>query len=145
KLDRRLNICTVMIGVCRQRQDNAGVSLWTDLMLCIDDLGMEGTSEEENDDDTVPRFRIVRDIDFRHSSFRNLFEFVDGTRDREKHVFAVSGRKRLPRSHAVDCSICAPPSKLPRSFFRPEYLSQLEKDGVYNFAQENRQIPQYDV
>ncbi|KAJ3756477.1 hypothetical protein EV360DRAFT_19215, partial [Lentinula raphanica] len=112
-------ICSIMIRICREQHDANVLSFWSDIMLAISDLGIEGTSEEENNDDTA---RFVKDIDFRHSRFRKVLAFVDGTREQEKFVFRRLGRKRLPRWYTGEYTICMPPPNLPCSFFRPEYL-----------------------
>ncbi|KAJ3967968.1 hypothetical protein EV361DRAFT_806409, partial [Lentinula raphanica] len=145
KLKRRLDICSTMLSVCRAQQDAEGVSFWSDMLLCIDDLGIQGTSEEENDDNAAPRVRFVKDIDFRHPQFQDLFAFVDGTRDREKLVFTKPGRYRLPRHYTENRSVRVPPPELPSSYFRPEYLSRLEQDGNYKFSPQSIPIPQYDT
>ncbi|KAJ3717722.1 hypothetical protein C8R42DRAFT_537817, partial [Lentinula raphanica] len=113
---------SVMIRVCREQQDANGISIWSDIMLAISELGIEGTSEEENDDNATPRVRFVKDIDFRHSRFQEVLAFVDGTREREKFVFRNPGRKRLPRQYTGNYTVRMPPSNLPQSFFRPEYV-----------------------
>ncbi|KAJ3748276.1 hypothetical protein EV360DRAFT_76235 [Lentinula raphanica] len=100
KLKRWLNLCSVMIRVCREQQDAHGVSVWSDIMLFrISEHCVEETSEEEDDNNaTPPHARLVKYIVLGHPKSRGKPGVDNGMQDREKFEFRNSGVDCLHRT-----------------------------------------------
>ncbi|KAK7452217.1 hypothetical protein VKT23_012322 [Stygiomarasmius scandens] len=132
----RSSVATIMIQACRERGDKEGVETWQYVLRCLEKLKHGGMSDEEegimeaslNGQQTTTRVRKVLRLPWRHSSFRGLFEMVDGVRGAESSIFRQQGRPPLERVR-VDASSSnrVPPKHLPESLFDPNYLKEVSK------------------
>ncbi|KAK7442266.1 hypothetical protein VKT23_016237 [Stygiomarasmius scandens] len=132
----RASVATIMIQVCRERNDKEGEKMWQYVLRCLEKLKHDGMSDEEdgmleatvNGQKTITRARKVLQLPWRHKSFRGLFEMVDGVRGAEVSIFSQQGRSPLQRIH-VDTSSShrIPPKHLPGSFFNPDYIKEASK------------------
>ncbi|THV01598.1 hypothetical protein K435DRAFT_654876, partial [Dendrothele bispora CBS 962.96] len=133
----RASVATVMIRVCRERDDQEGERMWQYVLRCLGKLKHEGMSDEEdgmveatvNGQQIVTRVRKVMRLSWRHSSFRDLFEIVDSVRGAEPSIFTQQGRTPLQRVR-VDALATPgrdPPKRLPESFFDADYIQEASR------------------
>lgn len=119
-----------MIEACEQKGDDQGLKFWRDVLSAVDILTVDGMSDEEDGIDGDEQVRYVKDLDFRHPDFRTLLKKVDKTRTTETTIFTRIGRKSLRRVYVSQTTSRSPPSGLPSSFYRPEYLELIMKGKV---------------
>lgn len=118
-----------------QNTGNAGLEeYWAYALSSLHILQHNGMSEEEDAEEDITTadgvatkriVRIVKDLYYRHESFRNLFVVIDGTPGVEDLIFRQSGRARIPRKRVDTVDYRFPPKGLPKSVFRQEYLDKL--------------------
>lgn len=126
-----------MIQVMRERGDQDGLEMWQYVLKCLHKLRHEGMSDEESGEDEVDvrgqktqlRVRRVLVLVWRHPSFKDLFTLLDKTREVEASIFSEQGRPRLVRIRIEKQSNTPrmPPKHLPKSFFKPEWLTETGK------------------
>lgn len=126
-----------MIQAMRERDDQEGLAMWQYVLQCLHKLQHEGMSDEESGEDEVVvggeknrvRLRKVLVLVWRHPTFKELFALVDSTREAEASIFSQQGRPRLLRIRVEKNSTnsCTAPKRLPKSFFRPEWLAEMGK------------------
>ncbi|KAJ3970635.1 hypothetical protein EV361DRAFT_801685, partial [Lentinula raphanica] len=125
KFERRISIATIMAETSQDRGDAQRATFWSDVILSLNLLTVDGMSDEEDSVDSGNQsIRIVKDLDFRHPDFRLLFQRVDQTRTAEPMIFGKAGRKRTGRRYSSQVIEHADPPCLPRSFYRPQYLDE---------------------
>ncbi|KAE9385235.1 hypothetical protein BT96DRAFT_840966 [Gymnopus androsaceus JB14] len=131
KYQRRLKIAGAMLDVSRTNDDQSGIEFWSFVLRAVTGLTSDGMSDEENGDgDGDETARRVLDIDFRHPDFRELFKKVDNVRKSHPRIFNQAGAKYKRRLHVDTMSQRQPPPHLPKSFYRPEYLSKISNGNV---------------
>jgi hypothetical protein len=122
-----------MIRICEQYGNEEQAEFWRYTLRGLDILKHPGMSDEEDGTEeiivdgvvTEREVRLVKDLWFRHESFRDVFQIVDDTRGTETMIFSQAGRTRIPRKRVEDLDMRQPPVGLPQSMFREEYLDEL--------------------
>ncbi|KAK7459465.1 hypothetical protein VKT23_009448 [Stygiomarasmius scandens] len=137
KFHVRASIAAIMTQVLHQKGDKEGEEMWQYVLTCLSKLEHDGMSDEEEGSEMVTidgrqnhiQVRKVMKLSWRHPSFRQLFEMVDGTRDVEASIFSRQGRPPMKRIRVDEnpAKPRPPPKHLPASFFNPEYLQELSK------------------
>jgi hypothetical protein len=129
----RTKIAAEMIRICEQYGNEEQAEFWRYILRGLDILKDPGMSDEEDGTEeiivngvvTEREVRMVKNLWFRHESFREVFQIVDGTRETETMIFSQAGRARIPRKRVEDLDLRQPPVGMPRSMFREEYLDRL--------------------
>jgi hypothetical protein len=121
-----------------------GVTFWSYVTDTLNHLGVHGMSDEEDAKLNVSlgeegvmvqqHVRLVLDLDWRHPSFRKLFELIDKTKGIEDLIFSQVGNARLPRHRVAKVSNRSPPKNLPRGFFRDNFFDGKEDWEVESFG-----------
>ncbi|KAE9384184.1 hypothetical protein BT96DRAFT_801948, partial [Gymnopus androsaceus JB14] len=130
KFERRQAIASVMIEVHEKKGDMQGFQFWREVLESIDILTIGGMSDDEEGTEENETVRLVKDLDFRHPDFRNLFRKVDNVRTRNPSIFRNSGRKRMRRVYVPEMTSHQPPPNMPSSYYRQEYLDSMKQGKV---------------
>ncbi|KAF5334713.1 hypothetical protein D9758_017352 [Tetrapyrgos nigripes] len=109
KLHVRASIATIMIQIMHERKDEDAERAWRYVLLCIEKLGYDGMSDEEDGEllyESGQRIkaRRVKKLQWRRPYFRGLLEKVDKTWQAEFSIFSQQGRSPLPRLRVDDRS-----------------------------------------
>ncbi|KAK7448102.1 hypothetical protein VKT23_013860 [Stygiomarasmius scandens] len=129
KFSTRQKVCAIMTQHLRSIGKEQDLRFWTDMLLALDLLTIDGMSDEETDEQDEQTVKVVKDLQFRHSDFRPLLAYVDTAPRRMKKLFVQSGRKPFRRVFSDLISEQTPPPNLPSAFYRPQYL-ELMKEGL---------------
>ncbi|THU79656.1 hypothetical protein K435DRAFT_697323 [Dendrothele bispora CBS 962.96] len=127
-----------MINIQRDQDDDMGVAFWSYVLNVLSRLTHQGMSDEEDEERptsigqlrVMEQVRVVQELDWRETSFSDLFAMVDRTRNLEVEFFPQTGKhamKRLRSDPNRKVVKRMPPKGLPRSFFKPEYLKEKER------------------
>ncbi|KAK7443829.1 hypothetical protein VKT23_015610 [Stygiomarasmius scandens] len=130
KFSTRQRICASMTQHLRETETEQGLRFWTDMLLAVDLLSIDGMSDEETVDANEETVKVVKDLHFRHSDLRPFLAYVDATPRRMKRVFNQSGRKPFRKIISDVLTERPPPPNLPSSFYRPQYLESMKKGLV---------------
>ncbi|KAF9021595.1 hypothetical protein BDP27DRAFT_1249841, partial [Rhodocollybia butyracea] len=135
KAKRRARIAATMIDHCRDENDNDGLQFWEYSLRLTGHLGDGGMSEDEDSFETVRidcrtekvRVKVVKDLDFRHTSIAAHYEQVDTTPQHgvEDLIFSGQIQHRIERIRVSDITVRSPPEGLSASVYRPGYLENL--------------------
>jgi hypothetical protein len=100
--------------------------IWKWLLKLVKQLGPEGMSSEESDDqnDTEVVFRVKR-LPWRRDITKEL-SLIDAIRLKEKGIFAPQGSKPVKRIHGGErlVSIREAPGFLPRELYNEDWLKE---------------------
>ncbi|KAJ3781481.1 hypothetical protein GGU11DRAFT_749141 [Lentinula aff. detonsa] len=132
KFERRQAIASVMIEVHEKKGDVQGLQFWREVLEAVDILTIGGMSDEEEVTEENERVRLVKDLDFRHPDFHELFRRVDNVRTRNPSIFRNIGRKRMRRVYVPEMTSRQPPPNMPSSYYRQEYLDSMNQGEVPN-------------
>ncbi|THV01479.1 hypothetical protein K435DRAFT_655203, partial [Dendrothele bispora CBS 962.96] len=127
KFQSRREIASTMVEHSQDNGDEEGLSFWKATLDAISMLKSDGMSDEDSDHEGQEKVKVVRDLKFRHTDFKALFQHVDSTPRVMKRLFNQSGKKRLRRVFSSEISDRSPPPNLPSTFYRPEYLDLMKK------------------
>lgn len=119
-----------MVEVCEEKGDAQGAQFWRDVLEAIVVLTVGGMSDEEDGTDGNERVRLVKDMDYRHPDFGELFKHVDNVRIKNTSIFRNVGRKRIRRVYVSEMTSRPPPPNIPSSYYRPEYLDSMTQGEV---------------
>ncbi|KAH7878360.1 hypothetical protein F5879DRAFT_810933 [Lentinula edodes] len=122
-----------MKKTCRKRGDQAGLAFWSHALNLTEILGDHGQSDEEDatievEIEGVMMKQSVKKVSrlyWREPGIEECYKIVDCAPGVEAAIFHRAGAPRMQRIRTDKVSHRLPPAGLPRSVFRPEYLSAL--------------------
>lgn len=107
-----------MIDYSRGQLDHESVAYWSHVIQALDYLTLAGMSDDE---ETVDREGnkgvMVFSPAFRAQLYDELFDAVDQTPSRERHIFS-HGRSGLPRTRSNQTINRPPPDNIPDIYLR---------------------------
>ncbi|KAK7452215.1 hypothetical protein VKT23_012320 [Stygiomarasmius scandens] len=130
KFSTHQKVCAVMTQHLQSIGKEQDLRFWTDMLLALDLLTVDGMSDEETDDQDEQTVKVVKELRFRHSDFRPLLAYVDAVPRRMKKLFNQSGRKPFRRVVSDLVAERTPPPNLPSTFYQPRYLELMKKGLV---------------
>ncbi|KAJ3992029.1 hypothetical protein F5050DRAFT_1699888, partial [Lentinula boryana] len=107
---------------------------WQWVLNLLDCGGHELMSDEEDltvlDESNPSRLLMIAAkqvlvVEWRHTYFEKLLTFIDVTTGIEELIFGRTGRPSFRRIPGQKVSSWPPPTGLPKSFFKPIYLTKL--------------------
>ncbi|KAJ3831961.1 hypothetical protein F5878DRAFT_500939, partial [Lentinula raphanica] len=141
-----------MARVCQERGDQQGLNFWEYVVLVVGILKQDGMSDEEDGEVPMTVGGMTRNhaikkilvVHWRHPWFRDLFRIVDSAPAVEQVLFHRAGHSRIIQLPVNEVTYRAPPTGLPMSVFRPEYLENLYPIDRQDLEISNRDIPVYN-
>ncbi|KAJ3754712.1 hypothetical protein EV360DRAFT_21979, partial [Lentinula raphanica] len=134
KLQTRMRIAATMGKHCQDNGELDAEQYWlyvTDALRVLGDSGM--SDEEDGEEDVVidghsskQKVKLVKDLWFRHESFRTLFVTVDETPEAKSMIFTQAGRISMKRIRSGIVDYRTPSRGYPEGIFRTEFLNSLE-------------------
>ncbi|KAL1657805.1 hypothetical protein GGF50DRAFT_93046 [Schizophyllum commune] len=140
KLTWRVQVSSIMRQVAESNSSDAGIKRWSYALRSLNKLGCGGMSDEESDEEEViypgnavsmRPCRKVLELKWRHPSFKDLFDEIDGTPKEYPDLF--NGRimqNRIRRVRVSKASKRKPPRNLNVDFFNPAYLENIGRVGM---------------
>ncbi|KAJ3749307.1 hypothetical protein DFH05DRAFT_1520921 [Lentinula detonsa] len=119
KMTRRQTIATIEQQDCKDNGDIEGYECWGFILYAVTVFGIDGMSDEEDDEENGEKVKSVLDVGFRRPEFRTLFRSVD-----IRHVAKGQGGRKLQRRVEVSKMVERQlPRNIPCVFLSPGFQS----------------------